>query len=125
MSRLQPPASPSPALPPRGLRATSGCARVLRLALAFGLTAGVAGLVAGWAAGARVHDVSAPTSLAWLKAAPPPAGWKPLPAPKGRIVLWRPPDMAPVKGDPDSVSAALIHDGTYLAYLNTGPPSGR
>jgi hypothetical protein len=68
---------------------------------------------------------SAPTSLSWLRPAPAPAGWKSVALPSHVGELWYPPTMRPTAGDATSVSVALEDaQGTFLEYLNAGPPSG-
>jgi hypothetical protein len=68
---------------------------------------------------------SAPTSLSWLRPAPAPAGWKSVALPSHVGELWYPPTMRPTPGDATSVSVALEDaHGTFLEYLNAGPPSG-
>ena len=45
--------------------------------------------------------------------------------PSGNSLLWHPPWMRPINGDPYSVSAALKdQSGQYIAYLNAGPRTG-
>jgi hypothetical protein len=66
-----------------------------------------------------------PTSLSWLKPAAAPVGWRELTSSSHATVIWFPPTLKPIESDPGSVSAAAIdRGGTYLAYLNAGPPSG-
>jgi hypothetical protein len=84
------------------------------MALAIGLTAGAAST-----------STPVPSSFRWFHRAAPPAGWHHLTPHLGGSVLWYPPALQPISGDPTSVSAAVQnHAGTVLAYLNGGPPSG-
>ncbi len=46
-------------------------------------------------------------SFAWLKPTPAPFGWMLLVPLSGNSLLWYPPSMKPINGDPYSVSAAL------------------
>jgi hypothetical protein len=94
-------------------------ARVVGLGLAAA-TALVGGLAASASGGP-----SAPTSFSWLKPAPALAGWKKVGLPSHAGELWYPPSMHATTGDPTSVSLAREDaHGTFLEYLNAGPPSG-
>ena len=95
-------------------------ARSLRRVVAVILALAAGGGGAAFAAGP-----SPPTSLDWFKAAPAPAGWKLLVPPSGSSLLWYPPFMKPLEGDPYSVSVSFKDtDGSTLLYLNAGPQNG-
>ena len=103
-----------------------GISAALRTRLAHVVIA----VVIGIASGCGVSAASAsPSSHLWLtrfKAAPAPAGWLLLVPPSGTSSLWYPPIMRPIKGDLDSVSAALRErTGTILVYLNGVPKTGQ
>ena len=97
---------------------------VLRTPLAFFalLVAVGSGLGAGEA---FASSPPAPVSFTWLKPLPAPSGWLLLVPESGSSLLWYPPWMRSVAGDPYSVSAALKdRNGTVLVYLNAGPKTG-
>jgi hypothetical protein len=82
-------------------------------------------LVCGTTAASASEHSSAPTSFSWLKPARALAGWKKVELPSHAGELWYPPSMHPTTGDATSVSLAREDaDGTFVEYLNAGPPSG-
>ena len=84
-------------------------------------------VAAGFGIGKASASGSTPPSFAWLKPTPTPTpfGWMLLVPPSGNSLLWYPPSMKPINGDPYSVSAALKdRSGQYVAYLNAGPRTG-
>jgi hypothetical protein len=89
----------------------------------FGLLLALVAICGAGAAAAS--PTTAPFSLAQLKPMVEPAGWKLLIPPSGSSLLWYPPFMQPVKGDPYSVSAHFKDaSGVTLLYLNAGPKNG-
>ncbi len=91
----------------------------------LGVIVAVAVVAAGAVGAASASHTSGPTSLAWVKPAPAPAGWLRLIPRSHTSVLWYPPAMRPIPGDPYSVSTVLKdRNGTFLVYLNGGPKTG-
>lgn len=63
-------------------------------------------------------------AFAWLRPQPPPTGW-PVARTSTGAELAYPPDWRRVKGDPGTVTAALLApDGRYVGYLNVTPRQG-
>ena len=63
--------------------------------------------------------------FAWLKPAPPPAGWK-VARTSGGAVLAYPPEWTPIKTDPGTASVALLGNGERIdGYLNATPGQGQ
>jgi hypothetical protein len=78
------------------------------------------------ACGAGAATATPPFSLSLLEPAPPPSGWQLLVPRSGTSLLWYPPSMTQISGDPYSVSAALRdREGTIVLYLNAGPRTGQ
>jgi hypothetical protein len=89
------------------------------------LLAVLGAIVALGAGTAAASPGDAPLSLTWVKPAPAPAGWLLLVPSSGDSLLWYPPFMKKIPGDPWSVSASFKDaTGTTLAYLNAGPKTG-
>jgi hypothetical protein len=65
-----------------------------------------------------------PDPFGWLVARPAPSDWKQRSLPNGAGVLSYPPDLHVTKGDPGSISVALVNHGSYVAYLNATPQEG-
>ncbi len=78
------------------------------------------------ASAAPAASSAAPTlSLSSLKPMPAPAGWMHRSLPSGGAVLWYPPALKLIPGDPTSVSAAARNQSSVIvAYLNDGPRQG-
>jgi hypothetical protein len=66
-----------------------------------------------------------PPAFAWLRPAPPPAGW-PLARLRGAAVLAYPPGFTRIKSDPGAASAARVdrRSGLITDYLNATPQQG-
>jgi hypothetical protein len=61
----------------------------------------------------------------WERFAKAPAAWLRISTPSGDAVLSSPPSFAPIKGDPGSVSTAVVGGtGNVVAYLNVTPQQG-
>jgi hypothetical protein len=95
-----------------------------RLLAGLALAAALAVAGCGTATGGR-DDASSPGAFAWLRAAPPPAGWRVARLPSGAAELAIPPGWRSIRTDPGTVSAALLgpHD-RIRGYLNATPRSG-
>jgi hypothetical protein len=66
-----------------------------------------------------------PSPFAWLRPAPPPAGWHVLRLPSGAAAIAVPPGWRAIRTDPGTVSAALLGPrGRIRGYLNATPRSG-
>jgi hypothetical protein len=86
---------------------------------ALTLTAGVTGCGGGHASHRRVAG-----PFAWLRPAPPPAGWK-VARISGGSTLAYPPRWRPIKTDSGTASVALLGGGDRIdAYLNATPKQG-
>ncbi len=62
--------------------------------------------------------------FAWLRPAPPPAGWKVARIPRGSALAY-PPGWKPIKTDPGTATVALLGGGNRIdGYLNATPEQG-
>ena len=77
-------------------------------------------------AGACAGTLPPAFSLTSLKPAPEPPNWIPLVPASGTSILWYPPYMRRIAGDPYSVSTAVRDRSGQitLVYLNAGPKTG-
>ncbi len=83
----------------------------------------IVAVAVAWSAGGAT--AAPPLSLSSLEPAPAPSGWRLLVPKSGSSLLWYPPSMKQISGDPTSVSAALVgRNGTDVLYLNAGPKTG-
>src|SRR3954471_24753259 len=95
-------------------RATVGLV-VAAMALTVGAT-GCGGGQAGHRRGAG--------PFAWLRPAPPPAGWKVARIPRGPALAY-PPGWKPIRTDPGTATVALLGGGKRIdGYLNATPEQG-
>jgi hypothetical protein len=96
------------------------------LALAAALAVAGCGAASGGGGYATAHAAHAAAGpFAWLRPAPPPAGWKVAGLPSGTAELAYPPAWRPIRTDPGTVSAALFGPhGRIRGYLNATPQSG-
>ena len=86
---------------------------------AIALTVGVTGC----GGGEDSHRRSA-GPFAWLRPAPPPAGWKVARIPRGSTLAY-PPGWKPIKTDPGTATLALLGSGKRIdGYLNATPEQG-
>jgi len=94
--------------------------------------AGVVVLIIALAAagGTTTRRASAPSTriasapFAWLRPAPPPAGWQVTRIPDGAAIAY-PPGWTAIKTDPGSASVAVRGDGGRIdGYLNVTPKQG-
>jgi hypothetical protein len=98
----------------RRARATVGL-----VVAATALIVGVAGCGGGQAGHRRGAG-----PFAWLRPAPPPAGWKAARIPGGSTLAY-PPGWRPIKTDPGTASVALLGGGDRIdGYLNATPQQG-
>jgi hypothetical protein len=97
----------------------------------------VAGIGSGaWSSQSRLggNDHRAPagserstamSAFGWLAATEPPATWHQVAGPSGLGSLSVPPRFRRIRGDPGTISAALLGPGgNYLGYLNVTPRQG-
>jgi hypothetical protein len=101
----------------RRARATVGA-----VAAAVALTVGG---VTGCGGGQSGHrPAAAATAFAWLRPAPPPAGWKVARIPQGSALAY-PPGWRPIKTDRGTATVALLGRGERIeGYLNATPEQG-
>ena len=86
---------------------------------AIALTAGVTGCGGGQPGHRR--DAG---PFAWLRPAPPPAGWKVARIPRGPALAY-PPGWKPITTDPGTATVALLGGGERIdGYLNATPKQG-
>lgn len=93
---------------------------------------GVAGLAAvalvsllSLSCGAVAASATVSPRFGWFTPHPAPAGWKRLSLPAGGAVLSFPTSMAPIHGDPESISVAKKDaSGRIVMYLNVTPKQG-
>ncbi len=79
--------------------------------------------VTGCGGGQDGHRRSA-GPFAWLRPAPPPAGWKVARIPGGSTLAY-PPGWKPIETDPDTATVALLGRGERIdGYLNATPKQG-
>ena len=96
-------------------RATAGL--VVLAAAAVLLFAGVGG-------GGQSDHRHASGPFAWLRQAPPPAGWSVADTPRGGTLAY-PPGWKPIKTDPGTASVALLGRGGRIdGFLNATPKQG-
>jgi hypothetical protein len=96
------------------IRASAGL-----VAAAMALTLGVT--ACGGVEASHRRDAGA---FAWLRPAPPPAGWEVARIPVGSTLAY-PPAWRPIKTDPGTASVALLGGGDRIdAYLNVTPKQG-
>jgi len=88
------------------------------------MTLVAAALVAAAAiAAVGVGGSSGAGAFAWLRPAPPPAGWHVARTPGGATFAY-PPGWRSIETDPGTASAALVEPGLIAGYLNATPRDG-
>jgi hypothetical protein len=99
-------------------------------------TFAVCALLAGCGGGDSRHRAPRPATpvgashpdsgFGWLRAQPPPRGWRSATLRAATATLSYPPSWSPVAGDAGTATAALrAADGTYVGYLNATPRQAR
>lgn len=80
--------------------------------------------IAGLTLAVAACGASRTDSFNWLRAQPPPSGWRVLTIPSGPAMAY-PPGWQPLHGDVGTATAALrASDGRFLGYLNLTPRQG-
>jgi len=106
----------------KGTRAIASLA-ALSLAAA-GLTAAVTGCGGGQSSHRSGSDPRTSGAFAWLRPAPPPAGWKVARLAGGAAFAY-PPGWRPIKTDPGTATEVLLDGrGRIDGYLNSTPKQG-
>jgi len=83
-------------------------------------------LIVALASGGESSDRRSSGQFAWLRPAPPPAGWNVATTASGAMLSY-PPGWRPIRTDPGSASVALLRAGVHdriAGYLNATPKQG-